>query len=119
MGAHAAGETPLERMDTQASSQGWFMYIVGWCLCCCCGPVGPILWFAVAGVFLCRPSWQRDHLRRERSVAMVSLTTGVIVTIMFFMAAVSYMEMGEKRARCEPPRQWHHNGCYTGPPIDD
>merc|ERR1719291_927329 len=73
-------EMHWERLDRQASETGWLVYLGGWCLCCCCGPVGPILWFTIAGVFFCKPSEHRERFERERNVAMVSLWTGVLTT---------------------------------------
>jgi hypothetical protein len=110
-------ETALERTDRQASEQGWLAYLLGWGLCCCCGPVGPALWCAVAGNFYCRPPAQREQLPRTRSVATVSLLTSVAMLLLFMVFAASYMDKGTgKAANCQPPLEWHHGRCYKPMP---
>lgn len=75
----AAGiEADTARQDRQHSELGWVLYCVGWALCLCCGPVGPIFWFGVACMHWCKPKTQRERLPREHAVAVVSLCTGAI-----------------------------------------
>ncbi|CAK0890984.1 unnamed protein product, partial [Prorocentrum cordatum] len=87
------------RQDRQASETGWLVYLGGWCLCCCCGPVGPILWFTIAGAFFCKPAEHRERFERERSVATVSLWTGVLTTLAILLLIAMYDEVGAGDAR--------------------
>ncbi|CAJ1336661.1 unnamed protein product [Effrenium voratum] len=68
--------------DQQGAQQGWMIYGIGWALCCCFGPVGPIFWFVVACMHYCKPAEVRKQLPMERQVACVSLTTALITTIL-------------------------------------
>mmetsp|Transcript_64160 Transcript_64160/g.142671 ORF Transcript_64160/g.142671 Transcript_64160/m.142671 type:complete len:154 (-) Transcript_64160:256-717(-) len=64
--------------DVAAANNGWMLYGIGWFLCCCFGPVGPIFWLVVACMHFCKPEEQRKMLPEERQVACCSLWTGVI-----------------------------------------
>eukprot|EP00929_Paragymnodinium_shiwhaense_P003599 TRINITY_DN1041_c0_g1_i1.p2 TRINITY_DN1041_c0_g1~~TRINITY_DN1041_c0_g1_i1.p2 ORF type:complete len:212 (-),score=42.56 TRINITY_DN1041_c0_g1_i1:370-1005(-) len=76
------------RQDKVGSEVGWIMYFIGWALCCCCGPIGPIFWLGVACMHWAKPKEQRELLRQERAVAVTSLATSVLcifMTLVFMM----------------------------------
>lgn len=73
--------TAVVQMDQSAANNAWVAYCIGWALCCCCGPVGPIFWFAIACMHFVKPKEQRDLMQAEKQVATVSLTTGLMCTI--------------------------------------
>lgn len=96
----AVMELDSERQDRQHSEIGWVLYCVGWALCLCCGPVGPIFWFGVACMHWCRPKAERERLPRERAMAVVSLCTGAVgtaIALLLSMALTAHM-VGVHRA---------------------
>jgi len=98
----AVMELDTERQDRQHSEIGWVLYCVGWALCLCCGPVGPIFWFGVACMHWCRPKAERERLPRERAMAVVSLCTGAFGTAIAFllsMALTAHMVRGPSHER--------------------
>lgn len=81
-----------ERQDRKHSEIGWVLYCMGWALCCCCGPIGPVFWFAIACMHWCRPATERERLPREHAMATVSLWTGafgVTMSLLLFLAVAS------------------------------
>eukprot|EP00747_Dinoflagellata_sp_TGD_P169814 gnl/TRDRNA2_/TRDRNA2_199779_c0_seq1.p1 gnl/TRDRNA2_/TRDRNA2_199779_c0~~gnl/TRDRNA2_/TRDRNA2_199779_c0_seq1.p1 ORF type:complete len:243 (+),score=29.07 gnl/TRDRNA2_/TRDRNA2_199779_c0_seq1:105-731(+) len=78
------------RQDQTGASMGWIMYLYGWALCCCCGPIGIIFWYMVACLHWCKPKEQRQHLQQERSVALVSLYTGVFCSIITISVVIVF-----------------------------
>eukprot|EP00927_Polykrikos_kofoidii_P051107 TRINITY_DN44914_c0_g1_i1.p2 TRINITY_DN44914_c0_g1~~TRINITY_DN44914_c0_g1_i1.p2 ORF type:complete len:203 (-),score=28.23 TRINITY_DN44914_c0_g1_i1:174-782(-) len=92
------------RQDKQSSELGWIMYFVGWILCCCCGPFGPVFWFGVACIHWSKPRDQREALRQERTVAMCSLATGVVwlvLVVAFLMVVLSSPREPEDKVQGE------------------
>lgn len=86
-----------ERKDRQHSEIGWVLYCVGWGLCLCCGPIGPVFWFGVACMHWCRPKVERDRLPREHAMATVSLCTGafgIAVALLLLIVAVTHSVRG-------------------------
>jgi len=84
--------------DQRGAQIGWVAYFVGWLLCCCCGPVGPIFWFGVACMYYSKPKEQRDQLYQERQVAQVSLVTGCcccIIVLAIIVAIVVAIANGD------------------------
>mmetsp|Transcript_141022 Transcript_141022/g.351713 ORF Transcript_141022/g.351713 Transcript_141022/m.351713 type:complete len:233 (-) Transcript_141022:244-942(-) len=79
--------------DSQNAGMGWIIYAVGWFVCCCCGPCGPIFWFAVGCMHFCKPKEQRDRLPQEKVVAQVSICTGVCCTIVTVLAIIAYIAL--------------------------
>ncbi|CAK9105317.1 unnamed protein product [Durusdinium trenchii] len=64
--------------DDQGAQSGWFLYAIGWALCCCFGPVGPIFWLVVGCRHFCKPEEERKRLPQEGQVASVSLVTALL-----------------------------------------
>jgi len=85
----AVMDLDAERQDRQHSEIGWVLYCVGWALCLCCGPVGPIFWFGVACMHWCRPKAERQRLPRERAMAVVALCTGAFGTAIALLLSVA------------------------------
>lgn len=68
--------------DQSGAQMSWMLYGIGWVLCCCFGPVGPIFWFAVACMHYCKPKEVRQNLPLESQVACVSLGTAIATTVL-------------------------------------
>eukprot|EP00927_Polykrikos_kofoidii_P068856 TRINITY_DN6419_c1_g3_i1.p1 TRINITY_DN6419_c1_g3~~TRINITY_DN6419_c1_g3_i1.p1 ORF type:complete len:128 (-),score=20.00 TRINITY_DN6419_c1_g3_i1:79-462(-) len=81
------------RDDEEAAQMGWIIYGIGCALCWCCGPVGPIFWYAVACVHYCKPKAQRERLQNERTVAIVSLVTAVVSTLLVIGVIVLFVAL--------------------------
>lgn len=79
------------RQDKRTSEFGWIMYFIGWGLCCCCGPVGPILWLGVACMHWSKPKEQRAVLQQERAVAITSLTTAFLCFVLIALMLIMYV----------------------------
>lgn len=84
-------EEAQRRQDKISSEVGWVMYFVGWALCCCCGPIGPVFWLGVACVHWAKPKEQRDALRQERTVAVTSLATSIFCIFVTMILVVMVM----------------------------
>lgn len=104
-------ETPDEqrrRRDKTLSEVGWVMYFVGWALCCCCGPIGPVFWLGVACVHWAKPKEERDALRQERTVAVTSLATSIFAILVSVILIIMVMasDVGqEENAGGEQPAE--------------
>lgn len=68
--------------DQQAAQKGWLLYMGGCILCCFCGPIGPFFWFGVACMHFCKPKEVRQMLQQQRVVAIVSLITAIVTTVL-------------------------------------
>ena len=79
--------------DIQGAQSGWLLYSIGWVLCCCCGPVGPIFWLAVAGRHFCKPAEERKQLPNESQVANVSLITAAVTVLLNVLLMTMLMGM--------------------------
>lgn len=72
----------VQTPDQAGAQQGWLLYGIGWVLCCCFGPVGPVFWFVVACMHYCKPKEVRQNLPQEAQIACVSLWTAIVTTIL-------------------------------------
>eukprot|EP00438_Fugacium_kawagutii_P028699 Skav229173 [mRNA] locus=scaffold1004:40125:45717:+ [translate_table: standard] len=75
------GAYNVQTPDQSGAQMGWMLYGIGWVLCCCFGPVGPVFWFAVACMHYCKPKEARENMPLEGQVACVSLGTAIATTI--------------------------------------
>ena len=76
--------------DVQSAQSGWLLYGLGWILCCCFGPVGPIFWLVVGCRFYCKPEEERKQLPQEGKVAQVSLWTALLTLFLNFVPPAAF-----------------------------
>ena len=79
--------------DQSGAQMGWMLYGIGWVLCCCFGPVGPIFWFVVACMHFCKPKEDRANLPMEGQVACVSLGTAIVTTVLTVIVIILLISM--------------------------
>lgn len=72
----------VQQADQSSAQNAWLAYGIGWALCCCCGPIGPIFWFSIACMHYLKPKEQRDMMQAEKQVATVSCVTGLMCTVL-------------------------------------
>eukprot|EP00440_Ansanella_granifera_P028635 gb/GFBE01031107.1/.p1 GENE.gb/GFBE01031107.1/~~gb/GFBE01031107.1/.p1 ORF type:complete len:251 (+),score=22.08 gb/GFBE01031107.1/:1-753(+) len=77
---------PGDHRETEDTQRMWLMYFAGWVVCCVC-PLGcgPAYWFAVACLYWKKPAEDKEKLRQERRVALMSLITGMISIALVFV----------------------------------
>lgn len=79
------------RQDANNAGIGWVIYGVGWFVCLCCGPCGPIFWFVIACMHYCKPKEVQDQNPQEKVVAQVSLCTAICCTIVTVFMLILYV----------------------------
>uniref|UniRef100_A0A7S1AT21 Uncharacterized protein n=1 Tax=Noctiluca scintillans TaxID=2966 RepID=A0A7S1AT21_NOCSC len=102
--------------DHDAVRKAWMLYGVGWCMCCCFGPLSLIFWYAVPILFLLKSETERRRQTEERVVAVVSaVTAGVctIVTMIMFLVIISNWSSlwSVSESKCQSDYQII-NGCF-------
>mmetsp|Transcript_31321 Transcript_31321/g.79218 ORF Transcript_31321/g.79218 Transcript_31321/m.79218 type:complete len:217 (-) Transcript_31321:97-747(-) len=110
-------QDPNHQMDQQSVGIGWVFYGIGWVVCCCCGPCGPIFWCIVAVMHYSKPKELRDRNPQEKVVAKVSLATAcccTVVTIIVVTAYLSLIAYGAASTACTSACADYRQGAVEG-----
>lgn len=74
--------------DIEGAQSGWLLYSIGWLLCCCVGPLGPIFWLVVACRYYRKHEEERKQLPKQHRVASISLVTAIVTVAVICLSFV-------------------------------